>query len=142
MSSASANCEVGRRGVDRVAAEDDEDVDPAGVHVGDELAQRLQLIDRRGLDRLGVDDRRAGVAERLVHRVRERVDGRRLAVAGDHEARAAMRLQILGDRGDPLSCRSPGGSGGRAGGRAPATPTAAASARASASMSLGRSGRR
>ena len=94
--------QIGRRGVDRIAADDDEQIDLAGVHVGDEIAQRRELIDRLGFDRVGVDDRLADVAERLVHRVRERVDDRRLAVAGDDEARSAVRLQILGDRGDPF----------------------------------------
>ena len=92
-------------------------VDLAGVHVGGEIAKRLELIDRLGFDRIGVDDRLADVAERLVHRVRERVDARRLAVAGDDETGAAMRLKILGDSGDPLQngrleglCDSPGGA--------------------------------
>ena len=99
--------QIGRRGVDRVAADDDEQVDLAGVHVGDEIAQRVELIDRLGLDRSRVDDGLADVAERLVHRVRERVDRRRLTVAGDDEAAPAMRLQILGDGVDPLLDRSP-----------------------------------
>ena len=64
-----------------------------------------ELIDRLGFDRSRVDDRLADVAERLVHRVRERVDGRRLAVAGDDEAAPAMRLQILGDGVDRTSAR-------------------------------------
>jgi hypothetical protein len=34
--------------------------------------------------------------------VRERVHRRRLAVAGNDEASAAMRLEILGDSVDPL----------------------------------------
>ena len=34
--------------------------------------------------------------------VRERVDGGGLIVAGDDERASAMRLQILGDGGDPL----------------------------------------
>ena len=121
-------------------------VDLAGVHVGDELAQRLELIDRLGLDRLRVDDRPADVAERLVHRVRERVDGRRLAVAGDDEAASAVRLQILGDgrRSNCVARRSrtrvrltP-----RPPRRQPTHRAPRAIARASASISLGLSGSR
>ena len=68
--------QIDRRGVDRVAADDDERIDTAGVHVVDEIAKRLQLIDRLGFDRVGVHDGFAGVAERRVHRVRQRVDRR------------------------------------------------------------------
>ena len=55
-----AELEIGRRGVDRVAAEDDEQLDRAGVHVLHELAERLQLMSRR-LRRVGVVDRRAAL---------------------------------------------------------------------------------
>ena len=97
--------EIGRRGVHRVAADDDEDVDLAGVHVGDEIPKRVELIGRFRFDRLRVDDRLADVAKRLVDAVRQGVDGGRLAVAGDDEAAAAMRLQILSDRVDPFRDR-------------------------------------
>ena len=42
--------EVARRVVDRIAAEDDERLHGAGVHVGDELLERIELIDRRDFD--------------------------------------------------------------------------------------------
>ena len=57
-----------------------------GVHVGGKVAQRLKLVGRLGLHRVGVHDGRAGVAEGGVHRVREGVDRRRLAFTRDHEA--------------------------------------------------------
>ena len=97
-----------------------------------------ELVDRLGLDRVGVDDGLADVAERVVHRVRERVDGGRLAVAGDDEAGAAVRREILRDGGDPLRARRRRGAAPGT----PATPTAAAIARATASISLARSARR
>ena len=97
--------EVDRRGVYRVAAEDDQQVHLAGVHIGDQIGERLELVDRFGLRRLRVDDGLTGVAERLVHRVRERVDDWRLAVACDHERAATMRLQVLRDASDPFPQR-------------------------------------
>jgi hypothetical protein len=60
------------------------------------------VIDRFGLDRVGVDDRSAGIAERLVHRVDEGVDIRRLRLARDHNRCAAVGLEIPGDRIDPF----------------------------------------
>jgi hypothetical protein len=93
--------EIDRRGVDRIAADDDEHVDVAGAHVGRKITERLHLIDRLGFDRVGVDDALPDVAERVVHRMRERVDDRWLAVAGDDEARAAVRAEIFRDRLDP-----------------------------------------
>ena len=101
--------EIGRRGVHGIAADDQQHVDLAGVHVGDEIPERGDLIDRLRFDRLRVDDGRARVAERGVHRVRENVDLRRLAVAGDDQARAAMRVQIFRDGVDPFLCGSPKG---------------------------------
>ena len=95
--------QIGRCGVDRVAADDDEHVDAAGAHVGRKITERLHLIDRLGFDRVGVDDGLPEVAERVVHRMRERVDDRWLAVAGDDETRAAVRAEVFRDRLNPPS---------------------------------------
>jgi hypothetical protein len=94
--------QVGRRRVDGIAAHDQQYVHSAGVHVGDEVANRRELIDRLRFDGLRVDDGLAGVAERGVHRVRERVDRWRLMISGDDEAGAAMRLEIFRNRVDPF----------------------------------------
>ena len=69
-----AELKVDRRGVDRIAADDDQSIDPALVHVVGEILKRLKLIDRLGFNRVGVYDCPAGVAERRVHRMRQRVD--------------------------------------------------------------------
>ena len=63
----------------------------------DELAQRRVLVGRHDLRRRLIAHRRAHVAERLIHGVRERMHGRRLRLAREHERRAAVRRQILGD---------------------------------------------
>ena len=89
--------EVGRGREHRVARHDDQQVDLAGVHVGDEVTNRCELIDRFGLNRLRMENRGADVAECLIDRVRERVDLGRLMIAGEDDAPAAMRLEILGD---------------------------------------------
>ncbi len=83
--------QVRRRGVDRVAAEDDQQAHGAGVHLADQFLQRRALVDRTGFGGLRVGDRGADVAERVVHRVRERVNRRRLTVAGDDQAAARAR---------------------------------------------------
>ena len=56
--------EVGRRIEDRVAAEDDQRLHGAVVHVGGELAKRFELIRRCHLDGVGHEHRRSDVAER------------------------------------------------------------------------------
>ena len=101
FSIASANFRSDGRGVDRIGAEDEQE------------RRRCRRSSRRparagspagrsaALRRLRVDDRRADVAERRVHRVRQRVDDGRLAIAGDDQAAAARRLQILDDAADP-----------------------------------------
>ena len=110
----------------------------ARVHVGGQVADRLSVIDRRRFDGLGVDDGLADVAERLVHRVRQRVDRRRLRFARDDQARAAVRLQILRDRRRAHSFQPVGA------GAAPAAvprrlPAAIAAGVSGSSISLGRS---
>ena len=97
----SRELQIGRRGVDRIAADDEQRVDLSGGHRRGELANRLHLIDRTRLDRIGVEHRLARVAERRVHRMRERVHDRRLSFAGDDDAGAAMGVQIVANGGEP-----------------------------------------
>ncbi len=111
-----------RCGKDRVVAQDDQDLDLPRVHRGRKLGERRMLADRVRLDRRTVSHCRADVSERLVHRVRERVHGGRLIVAGHDNGPAAMRLQVLADGGDPLL----GERARRAGLSAARAPTAAA----------------
>ena len=92
--------QVGRRGVDRIATEDDQGIDSAGAHVVDEIAKGLDLVGRLGFGALRVDDGGSDVPKRRVHRVSQRMHERRLRVAGDDKARAAVRLQIPGNGGD------------------------------------------
>ena len=62
------------------------------AHVGDQVFQRLGLVDRVGVDRVGVEDRLADIAQRLIDGVGQRVHDRRLMVARDHDAGTAMAL--------------------------------------------------
>jgi hypothetical protein len=107
--------QIGGRGVDRIAAEHEQEADRSGVHLPDELLEGRQLIRRTDFGRLRVDDGRPDVAERIVHRVRERVHDRRLRVAGDDEAAAAGGLQVFHERSDP--CARGVGDGAAAGAR-------------------------
>ena len=93
--------QIDRRGVNRIAADDQQQINLAGVHVGDEVAQGVELIHRLGFDRRRVDDGLADVAKRLIHRVREGVDRGRLPIPGDDEAAPAMGEQVLGNSVDP-----------------------------------------
>ena len=96
--------QIDRRAVDRVAADDEEHVDAAGLHVGDEVRQRLKLIDGSGFDGIGVDDGPAVVAEPLVDGMRDRMNDGGLMLAGEDEARASMRGQIADDGVGPFAC--------------------------------------
>ena len=90
--------EICRRIEHRIAAEDDECFDGTAVHIGDELAQRFELIHRRDFHRIGDRDRRADVAEKLIDGHGDRMNDGRLIVARDHDARPAIRQKILCDR--------------------------------------------
>ena len=92
--------------------------------------ERGRLVGRPAGDGLGVGDGLAGVAERLVDRVRERVHGGRLRLAGERRGplpRCAFRS---------AATAATKGSGRRA--PTAIAPTAAATARAKASISAGR----
>ena len=68
----------------------------------DERGERRGLRASASTERIGEDDRRADVAERLVDRVRDGVDGGRLPIADDHHALALRREQILHGRREEL----------------------------------------
>ena len=95
--------QVRRRGVDRVAADDHKQYDAASIHILDQLAQRLRLVNRIGFNGISIDYRGSHVAQSLVQRVCQRVDSGRLLISGNNEARAPMPLQVAHERGQPLS---------------------------------------
>ena len=70
-------------------------LDRAGIHFADELVSAGTLIRRMRLDRLRIDDGAADVAQGLVHRMRKRMNRRRLAFAGDDQASAAAFCRSL-----------------------------------------------
>ena len=59
----SRKVEIHGRVVDRIAADDDQHIDVARVHVRDQLAQAFDLVDGIGIERIGVDYGLAGVAQ-------------------------------------------------------------------------------
>ena len=90
---------VGRRRVGRIAAEDNENIDDARVHLIDQIAQRTSgRLDRRGP---GVDDRAADVAEEIIDGVCQGMNGGRLSWARDDEAGAAMLPEVARQRVEP-----------------------------------------
>ena len=84
----------------RIAAQDDERLDRARLHRGDERGERADARKRRVL-RLVVADRLAGVAEIRVQRADRGVDSRGLAFPGDDQPLAAVRQKVLGKGVDP-----------------------------------------
>ena len=108
--------DVGGRGVDRVPGGHHQGVDPPGAQV---LDQRLPPGPPGGdvqHRRRGVAHGGAEVAQGDVDRVDHRVDGRALALPGQHQRGAPLPREVLGHRGDELaSLRRLGGRGGVAG---------------------------
>src|SRR5207249_9858179 len=94
--------QVRRRGVDRVAADDHKQYDAASIHILDQLAQRLRLVNRIGFNGISIDYRGSHVTQSMVQRVRQRVDSGRLLISGNNEARDPMQLQVAHQRGQPL----------------------------------------
>ncbi len=75
-----------RRVVCRIAAENQQQVDFSGAHVLDERMQRLVATYRICIDWLGIENRPADVADRLINGVRESVNSGWLMIANDHNA--------------------------------------------------------
>ena len=86
------------RGVAGIGSHHHQRLHFAGFNIARQLFQRFQIAAesrRRHRHRLAIDHRLAGVAQRLIHGVRQRVHHRRLRLARQHEAAPAMRLQIF-----------------------------------------------
>ncbi len=87
--------EIGGGVVGGIASENNQQIDFAAAHVGDEFFDRLGLVDRIGVDRVGIENRLAEIAELGVDRMGESVKGRRLVVANENDARSGVALQLL-----------------------------------------------
>src|SRR5882724_3912629 len=94
--------EIVRRVVNGITAEDQQGVDLARIDISAKLAQRLQIVDRIGLYRLGVVNRVANVAQRAVDGVHQRVHLGGLLFAGDYQGSPLIFLEILYDDFKPL----------------------------------------
>ena len=92
--------EIGRGIEHWIAPQDDERLNRAPIHRGDERNQRAHARKRRVL-RLVVADRRACVAEIRVQGADGGVDGRGLALASHDEPFAAVRQKVLGKGVNP-----------------------------------------
>ena len=60
--SAEANSEIGRRVVDWITSENQEQINFAAAHIVDERFQRIGAIHRIGIDWLGIKNRLADIA--------------------------------------------------------------------------------
>ena len=95
--------QVRRRGVNRIAAEDHQELDPPLLHVLHEFPQRLRPIARPGVRGSRIGHGLTHVAKVLVEHVRQQVDDRRLTVPGQHQAATAIGFEVLGHCGGPFS---------------------------------------
>jgi len=93
--------EVGGRAVGRIRAQNEQPVDGAFVHRRHQRGQ-VGVARSAGVRRLVVSHGRADVAERRVQCVDRGVDLRRLAIARDDQARAAVIEKVPGDRLHPV----------------------------------------
>ena len=102
--------EIGGRVVDRVAAENDEQVNFAGTHVGDEVFERFGLVDWISVDRVGVENRLADVAS-LVMAMRERMNSWWLMIT--HNDRRLRLRWFMSSWAIGLRCEPSGQSAGK-----------------------------
>ena len=98
--------QVLRRVVNRIGADDHQQIDIAAVHVIDQFFQSGHLIHWLGFDGIGVDDCVADRSQRLIHGMSQRMNRRRLVLAGNDHGRAMMRFQVCDDVVDELLLRA------------------------------------
>src|SRR5688500_7983312 len=90
LSDALGKVEVRRRVVNGVAAENEQKVYLTGIEVLGQLCNRLNLILGPRIDRVRINDGLPDITESGIHRVRQRVNNRRLVVTGDYDAASSM----------------------------------------------------
>src|SRR5579875_3475673 len=93
--------EIRRRIKYRIAAENQQHIHFAGVHVLAKLLQRCDLIDGLRLNRIGINHRLPDVAERRVDGMTKRMYAWALLDTRNHHAGAFVRSQIGCDRRSP-----------------------------------------
>jgi hypothetical protein len=76
---------VGRRGVDRIGAQDDQQRHLSALHVIHERAQRRDVVSCVQRNRIGIVDRGPHAPERGIDGVRKGMHGRRLEIAGNDQ---------------------------------------------------------
>ncbi len=87
--------EVGGRIVGRISTQHDQKIYLAAPHVGNQVLQRLGLIHRVGVHRVGVENRLAYVTLALIEGMGQRVDSGWLVIAGNNDARPRMVSDVL-----------------------------------------------
>src|ERR1041385_6125541 len=93
---------INRRVENRVAADDQQQLDLTRVDVIDELSHRLELVGWIYNDRIGVGDCVAGVAERLIYLMYQSVNSNGLLISGESKAGGTIVLQITDQHLDPF----------------------------------------
>ena len=128
--------QIRRRVVNRIHPQHEEGVNLAPLHLSHQFLERFEGVHRVRFHRIRVVHGLADITQGVVHGVGQGVDGWRLLLAGNHEAGAAVLLEIANERGNPIAGTRPGAA-------LPVLPAkAAAKARAKASTSLARKGKR
>src|SRR5262245_55744865 len=83
--------------VNRIATNNDKQFDFARIEIRNQILQRLPLIYRVDFKWVTVENGLAYIAQRVVHRVCNGVNHRRLLGTGDDNACAFVLLKIFGD---------------------------------------------
>src|SRR5271170_4300174 len=82
--------EIDWRTINRIAAQDYDEIHFAGVHIADEFRERLALVHRIPVARFRVCYGFTDVAERLIHGMRKGMHVGRLIRTGDYDAGSVM----------------------------------------------------
>ena len=82
--------QIGGRVVGRISAEDDQQIDFAAAHVGDEIFDRFGLIDWIRVSRVSVENSLADIAQLLIYCMNTSVNVGRLMVTGNHQSGAPV----------------------------------------------------
>ena len=93
--------EVGRRVKGRVASQDQQRLDGAGLDISGQIAERADLVGRACVGSREELNRFTDVAQGVIDQVGERMNLGRLGFAGDDQALTPVRLQVACQCLDP-----------------------------------------
>src|SRR6266851_1690373 len=100
---ASGKIQIPGRVINRVRAQNKQNLHPPGFHITDQVPKLRSLIDGTSFDRSSVEDRLSDIAQGEIAGVGQGMDKGRLAFSRENDGRSWFVLQVSGDGANPAA---------------------------------------